>query len=916
MTRWPAHPLPRNSGGQGSTLAICAPFTLSKVLRFGALLVALVVFPRSVNGQTPGTGTVTIAPRIGCCEVGNAGPFLILTVNGAQTQVTQIGDLLGAAQALTNAINSSNPFVTASISGNIITLTARATGSATNYPFSAVWVFPPNPALPFDTSGPTLTGGTNAVPIPGFINPKYLIVGVTYAPPGSQSFVQYTDSVLVGNMTTINKSFTDQNMLSVTVGTNAGFDAFGPMGKIAGTETVAYSQMSSTANTVNISKSTQESDKTPGPSNSFIGINHDFDVIWLWLNPVMPLTFFANDPNAVGWGGYGYDPNDQLGLDIFPVYVGWLNGDIPIPSNVATVLARNWASGYMWGSGQGPGLTGPGPDTDFATIVQADPFWQCNQVAASCPATPDLTRFTLSDNQNIVYEQAPVGGQPITQTYQLQYTNTSTQGKATQTTFSEGFALEVAFSGSGFFAKVLTDFKISNMLTWTTMVNSSVTNTTMSSAQASISGPTCTVSSGSNSCSPQYTGPVEFEIYQDNQYGTFMFLPVNGSSGMPLSMAGSASLPDGVSDLPYGPAMLTATGGSGTGYTWCVQSGSVCVQSGPPLPAGFALTPQGTCGNDCTHVLLSSTGMPGALAGHYSFTVQVMDSRGSVATQLVTLNIQGPVVAFSAAGLTFNARLAHTTSSPQAVTVTNSGNLMLNVKGISITGDFSQTNTCGAPIALGATCSISVAFVPTAIGQRTGELSISDNAGGTPQIIPLSGSGTDFTLNVANAGSTSAAVTAGQPATYNLEVNPLGGFSGSVGLACTGATTLATCTVSPQTVGVGDGSPTAFTVRVDTTPLAATASRPFGISHPSAAVWFGLTVFVLSLFGVKRIDGRTTLRLKPRWGAAGVLFFLVITLSSCTASAGAGTYTLTVTGSQQGVNRTLNLILTVNYTKH
>ena len=261
----------------------------------------------------------------------------------------------------------------------------------------------------------------------------------------------------------------------------------------------------------------------------------------------------------------------------------------------------------IWAPGTGPGLTGPGPDTDFANIVQADPFWQCTPVPANCPTTIDLTRFTLSDNQPVYYGQASPGGQPLSYSYQYQYSNISTQGKGTSTTRSQEFAIDSSLSG-GIFGKITLDFKDSNTLTWTTSSNTSITQTGTTVAQASITPPTCTVVNGA--CSPVYTGPAEFGIYQDNQYGTFMFFPITGTSGTPLALPSSTGVPSAISGLPYGPEVLTATGGSGTGYTWCVQSGAQCVQSGLPLPPSFSLGSKSSCGNACTEVALISTGNP------------------------------------------------------------------------------------------------------------------------------------------------------------------------------------------------------------------------------------------------------------------------------------------------------------------
>ncbi|HEY4934333.1 MAG TPA: choice-of-anchor D domain-containing protein, partial [Terriglobales bacterium] len=82
-----------------------------------------------------------------------------------------------------------------------------------------------------------------------------------------------------------------------------------------------------------------------------------------------------------------------------------------------------------------------------------------------------------------------------------------------------------------------------------------------------------------------------------------------------------------------------------------------------------------------------------------------------------------------------------TTSTPQTLLVTNSGTAALTISAIATTGDFSQTNNCGTSLAPSASCNIQVAFTPTGVGVRTGTLSITDNALGSPQTVLLSGAG-------------------------------------------------------------------------------------------------------------------------------------------------------------------------------
>ncbi|HEV2351289.1 MAG TPA: choice-of-anchor D domain-containing protein [Terriglobia bacterium] len=80
-------------------------------------------------------------------------------------------------------------------------------------------------------------------------------------------------------------------------------------------------------------------------------------------------------------------------------------------------------------------------------------------------------------------------------------------------------------------------------------------------------------------------------------------------------------------------------------------------------------------------------------------------------------------------------------SAAQTVTLTNNGGATLNISSIAPSPNFAETNTCGGSVAVGASCSISVTFTPTAVGDLTGSVTISDNALGGPQIISLTGTG-------------------------------------------------------------------------------------------------------------------------------------------------------------------------------
>jgi len=100
-----------------------------------------------------------------------------------------------------------------------------------------------------------------------------------------------------------------------------------------------------------------------------------------------------------------------------------------------------------------------------------------------------------------------------------------------------------------------------------------------------------------------------------------------------------------------------------------------------------------------------------------------------------------PVVSLSPSSLTFSTVTVGKTSAAQPATLTNSGNATLSITSIAANGDFKETDNCGSSVTAGANCTINVTFTPTAAGSRTGTLSITDNASGSPHTVSLTGTG-------------------------------------------------------------------------------------------------------------------------------------------------------------------------------
>ncbi len=87
-------------------------------------------------------------------------------------------------------------------------------------------------------------------------------------------------------------------------------------------------------------------------------------------------------------------------------------------------------------------------------------------------------------------------------------------------------------------------------------------------------------------------------------------------------------------------------------------------------------------------------------------------------------------------------------SAAQTVKLTNIGGAILNNISIVVNGDFAQASDCGASLGVGASCTISATFTPTATGIRTGAVTISSDAAGSTHTVSLSGTGAALASDV------------------------------------------------------------------------------------------------------------------------------------------------------------------------
>lgn len=694
----------------------------------------------------------------------------------------------------------------------------------------------------------TVTLAPATVTVTGYINPKYRIIGVQYAPPGAASSVVYTGNTTVGHTTDISSSFSANVSETVSIGVSGGIFGFSK-GGITGTSTTSWTQGSSNDNTITLTQGSSFSNTLGGPTNSFAGVDHDYDEILLWLNPVVSLS--QPDPivtpiQPVTWNSYGFDLNDPTApndLDIQHIKVGWLNGDIAIPSDIASVLDRAWAgtSEFVWPSGLVPGLTGPGtnPNSDFGQILQADPFAWCTPIShgvipqvptgpgttgpATCPTgvpiEPNSNRYTQVTTQPLNFTQAAVGANPNPNTF-TQSTTTMTSNKTgSNHEFDQGFALDINFTSSFFgITGVKYDFNTSNTEKWTDQTLKTLTNTTGNTAQVTITGPTCTVVN--NVCSPQYTGPNLLTLYQDNLYGTFMFLagsspnyilnvqpspvavPVGGTAtytvsatpidnyngSITLSLATTPALPSGA-QATFSPASITP------GQT-STLSITTKANTTPPGSTTFQVNASGASG----------TGGP-PLVNNTTATLVVEDFQLAVTPTANT--VQGgqsagyqvtvtPLPFSSAPGLDVSAFTVAATSLPPFTTQVQGPNSPSGVD-----NGFTSTLTINTDVG---------GFTPG--GTVVLPLKATVGAISHTQNVNLTDLAPDFTITASPASLTIARK---GTANYTTTIGALNGFTGNVTLSSSGTPANTTATFTPASV-TGSGTATLKITSKSSTP--------------------------------------------------------------------------------------------------
>jgi Beta-propeller repeat len=209
-------------------------------------------------------------------------------------------------------------------------------------------------------------------------------------------------------------------------------------------------------------------------------------------------------------------------------------------------------------------------------------------------------------------------------------------------------------------------------------------------------------------------------------------------------------------------------------------------------------------GGTCTINVTFTPSATGSETSQLTLTDNANSSPQSIALTGTGVTTSSAIT-LSPTTLTFGPQAVGTVSAPQMVTITNTGTSTVNITSISVTGNFSETNTCLAlkdVLGVGQSCAAAVSFAPTGSGALSGTLSINDTATGSPQTAALSATGSAL-FSLTSTTPVVTTVVGNTSATFTVSATAQPGFTGSIALSCAGA---ADCSFSPAAILPGQSS--------------------------------------------------------------------------------------------------------------
>jgi len=186
--------------------------------------------------------------------------------------------------------------------------------------------------------------------------------------------------------------------------------------------------------------------------------------------------------------------------------------------------------------------------------------------------------------------------------------------------------------------------------------------------------------------------------------------------------------------------------------------------------------------------------------------------------------VAGSGISLKPGSVSFAVTGVGTVSAAATITITNLSvtQAVADLK-FSVSSGFQYSNsTCGSSLAAGATCTVDVAFAPSAIGAQAGTLTIASSALAEPATVPLAGTGFDFTVTAPGP----VTVASGQTAIFTLSISTLGGAAGTFNFGCGSLPSQAACVFNPVTNNIAANATGTQTVDVTTSQTSGALAMP------------------------------------------------------------------------------------------
>jgi hypothetical protein len=207
---------------------------------------------------------------------------------------------------------------------------------------------------------------------------------------------------------------------------------------------------------------------------------------------------------------------------------------------------------------------------------------------------------------------------------------------------------------------------------------------------------------------------------------------------------GSATLTASPESLTFGS---TTIGANSAAQTVTVANTGTAAASVSSVAATGDFTLANTCGTaiaagaNCIVTVTFHPTASGNRTGSLTIVSTATNSPLTMALAGTGAAAGSATLTASSSTLTFPQTTVGGASAAQTVTVANNGSAAATVSGVAVTGDYTQSGTCGTSIAAGANCTVSVTFHPNAAGTRTGSLTVTSNATNSPLTVALTGTG-------------------------------------------------------------------------------------------------------------------------------------------------------------------------------